>query len=452
MTTALLSGLVFALPAAAADEIRERQYWLEEYGISAAWEESTGEGVTVAVIDSGIEADHPDLAGAVVGGTDVSGSGAANGLEGLGQDSDTKAHGTLVATLLAGRGHAPEPEPEADDDERNPSSSPSDYEGPGAGPDGVIGVAPDAEILSISTWLDSTNPSGVDVDQQIPAAVRWAVDNGADIINMSLGSTSQSWPQSWDDAFIYAEQQDVLIVAAAGNRAGGLEQVGAPATMPGVLTVAGVNVDGQASQDSSTQGITIDLAAPAESLVGGLPGGGYAKWSGTSGAAPIVSGVAALIRSKWPELTAEEVAHRIIATARDVVPGVDPDPLYGYGILDAAAALTAKQLPEVGVNPLGISMAEWARTHRRGDVENPGNQGPAPAPAPSESALPPVPDAPMAIEPAATSETLPKTVVLGFAALMALIVVGGTAHVLHLRKLQREKAASATPSDTPTEE
>ena len=80
-----------------------------------------------------------------------------------------------------------------------------------------------------------------------PAAVRYAVDHGAQIINMSIGSNKTSWPQSWDEAFAYAEQKGVLIVAAAGNRGSGLTQVGAPATIPGVLTVGGIDRNKQVS-------------------------------------------------------------------------------------------------------------------------------------------------------------------------------------------------------------
>ncbi len=132
----------------------------------------------------------------------------------------------------------------------------------------------------------------------------------------------------------------MVIVAAAGNRVGGNVQVGAPATIPGVLTVAGLDRKGKASVDSSSQGISIGVAAPAEKLVGGMPAGGYAEWAGTSGAAPIVSGVAALIRSKWPEMTASQVINRIVSTAKDAgAPGEDT--LYGFGVLNAEAALKA---------------------------------------------------------------------------------------------------------------
>lgn len=421
---ALVGGVALAPAAAAEDGIRERQYWLDEYGIRDAWKESKGGGVKVAVIDSGIDGDHPDLKGAIAGGTDVSGSGSDDGLEGLGDEPE---HGTLVATLLAGRGHSPE----KGEDEKKKSDS--KYKGPGNGPDGLIGVAPKAEILSVSAWLgvQKPNPSGVTVDQQIPAAVRWAVDHGADVINMSLGSTSQSWPQSWDDAFLYAEQNDVLVVAAAGNRGAGMEQAGAPATIPGVLAVAGVDRNGKASWDSSSQGITIGVAAPAEDLVGGLPGERYALWSGTSGAAPIVSGVAALIRAKWPNMSANQVIKRIIATADDAgTPGNDV--IYGYGLLDAQAALTA-DVPQVHTNPLGTTLAEWIRQHRPASSANVPERAPVTAPGNDKPSIP-VPDAPAAIKPAGLNEDMPMAIVLGFTALIFLVIIGGVLHVLYLRR------------------
>jgi len=281
-------------------------------------------------------------------------------------------HGTLVATMLAGGGHQP----------ADSTATPT----PGAattGPDGIIGVAPEAQILSVSTWLGSPNPGGKSDQDQIPEAVRWAVDNGAKVINISLGSTSPQWPQSWDAAFLYAEQKDVVIVAAAGNRVGGNIQVGAPATIPGVLTVAGLDRAGVASIDSSSQGISIGVSAPAENLIGGMPGGGYAEWAGTSGATPIVSGAAALIRSKWPEMSASQVINRIVSTAKHAGrPGRDP--IYGFGVLNAEGALK-DNVPETKTNPLG-SIADWIRVHRRGNLTTP---APAPAAVPRLRAWPP---------------------------------------------------------------
>ncbi len=326
------ASVVLIAPPASADAVRDREYWLTDYGITRAWQSTLGEGVTVAVIDTGVDGSHPDLAGAVVGGTDVSGLGSADGQTPVGDDS---AHGTLVASLLAGRGHGP------------------------GNADGVIGVAPAADILAVSVGF---GVGAVSSDDQIAEAVRWSVDNGADVINMSLTRNTLDWPESWDDAFLYAMEKDVVIVAAAGNRGSGTSVVGAPATMPGVLTVAGVDQNRSASFDASSQGITISVSAPSEGLVGAGPGNQYYEWEGTSGAAPLVSGLVALVRSEYPQLDAANVINRVIRTASAVGSDV-PSPIYGYGIIDAGAAVTA---PVAGVaeNPMG-DLAEWIRLYRR---------------------------------------------------------------------------------------
>ncbi|MDI3240494.1 S8 family serine peptidase [Arthrobacter sp. AL08] len=399
-----LAATLTAAPAAHADPWRDKEYWLAESGITKAWEVSRGANVKVAVIDSGVDGKHPDLAGVLAGGVDISGAGSPDGQKSIGAKPE---HGTLVATMLAGRGHQP----------AGATATPSAGPGPSVAPDGIVGVAPEAQLLSVSTWLGSPNPGGKTDQDQIPQAVRWAVDNGARVINISLGSTSPEWPQSWDAAFLYAEQKDVVIVAAAGNRGGGNVQVGAPATIPGVLTVAGLDRKGIASIDSSSQGISIGVAAPAENLIGGLPGGGYAEWAGTSGATPIVAGVAALIRSKWPDMTASQVINRIVTTAKDAgAPGKDP--LYGFGILDAEAALKA-DVPDTKINPLG-TISDWIRVHRRGNLPT----APAPAPAAPSSAAPtlPEPTVPVAERPSELDAAVPAMVVLGFGGLFLCIL------------------------------
>ena len=268
------------------------------------------------------------------------------------------------------------------------------------------------------------------------------MDNGAKVINISLGSTSPEWPQSWDAAFLYAEQKDVVIVAAAGNRVGGNVQVGAPATIPGVLTVAGLDLNGQASVDSSSQGISIGVAAPAEKLAGGLPGGSYAEWAGTSGATPIVSGVAALIRSRWPEMSAEQVVNRIVSTAKDAgAPGKDP--LYGFGMLDAEAALK-DEVAETQTNPLG-SISDWIRVHRRGNPATP--TAPAAPPAESPAAQPTLPEAtvPVAEPPSQLDSALPAAVVIGFGGLFIAIIVAGA---IQLSRAYRASGGSSEEPDT----
>ena len=207
--------------------------------------------------------------------------------------------------------------------------------------------------------------------------MKWAVDNGAGVINMSLTRNSLEWPESWDDAFLYAFEHDVVVVAAAGNRGSGTTEVGAPATIPGVLVVGGVDRNGSASFDASSQGITISVAAPSEQLVGAAPGGGYYEWAGTSGAAPIVSGIVALVRAAHPELDAANVINRITATATS--PGVDvPSPIYGYGLVDAAAAVNST-VAAVSSSP-AAQLKEWIHIHRRAQV--------TPAPTPTDSPPP----------------------------------------------------------------
>jgi len=330
--TVLLGGMLALGPAlaASADYIRNAEYWLTEYGIRQAWSVTQGQGVVIAVIDTGVDATVPDLAGALLPGADFSGIGDSRGWAPVG--GENAVHGTLVASLAAGRGTGTN--------------------------EGVIGAAPAAMILPLSISLSD---SSIDSDTQIAEAVRYAVDRGAKVINMSLTRNTLDWPTSWDDAFLYAAEHDVVVVAAAGNRGSGTTVVGAPATMPGVLTVAGVDRQGQASFDASSQGITIAIAAPSEELVGAAPGGSYRAWSGTSGAAPIVSGIVALVRAAHPELDAANVINRIVATAHDRGDS-GYDPYYGYGLIDAAAAVSAN-VPLVSANPMG-SLADWINVYR----------------------------------------------------------------------------------------
>ena len=423
---AALTAMV-ALPLAAAPasafQIRDQQFWLEDYGVTEAWETTHGDGVTIAVIDTGVDADHPALEGAVVGGTDVSGGGDGSG--GPVSQANTE-HGTLVASLAAGRGEElPEPEEVEAEDYEDLSDDEWDEwfdtfledleelygedweeeidedlldefyetrEFPGADeaddeadeededatavpwserPRGVVGVAPEAELLPVSLVLEDPNPHGPGTEDQIAEAVIWAVDNGADIINMSIGSGFQEWSESWDEAFLHAEENDVLVVAAAGNRAAGHFSVGAPATIPGVLTVAGVDEDREISEESSSQGIAVDIAAASEPLVGALPGGDSATWTGTSGATPIVAGAAALVMAAHPELSATEVKHRLVSTA-DSAGGEGIDPEYGHGVLNVAEAVTGS-VPEFDADDYE-TLADWMTVHRRAESEDDQNE------------------------------------------------------------------------------
>ncbi len=386
------SGAVFPVAFASADSIRDRQYWISQYGVDRAWEITRGAGVTIAAIDTGIDPSHQDLTGAVVGGTDVSGIGTSNGQTPIGRESE---HGTMVASLAAGRGQ--------------PDNQ------------GVIGTAPEARLLSISMAFDSEVRSA---DEQIAQAVVWAVDNGADIISLSLTRNTRDWPLSWDEAFTYAESQNVVVIAAAGNRGSGTESVGAPATMPGVLTVGGVNEAGKVSTRASSQGITLGVMAASENLVGAIPGDRYALWDGTSGATPIVAGIAALVRAAYPELDAANVINRILMTAK---PQTDrsPDPLYGYGIIDAYAAVTS-DVPRVSANPLG-SLAEWIPIYRRGEGEQTVIEF-EPIALPDSGEAPVLVDIPQNVDEGALTG-LPYAMVVSLGLSLVLVVSGAIYHV-----------------------
>lgn len=347
---AIALASVIALTAAASppgdSSPQAAEYWLDANGVRDAWQVTRGAGVRIAIIDTGVGT-APEFSG-VVAGTDTSGLGSTNGRTPTGaSDPD---HGSWVASLAGSRGT-----------------------GGGAG---MLGVAPDAELLSVSVAFGAAAP--VPFVQQVADGIRWAVDNGAGIINLSFTTNALGWDKSWDDAFLYAAQHDVVVVVAAGNRGSGTDQVGAPATIPGVLVVGGVDPSGKVSRDASTQGITIGVSAPSERLLGVSANGQVVFWSGTSGAAPIVAGVAALVRAAHPELDAANVIERVIATAR---PGAGqtkvPDTQYGFGIVDASAAVRA-DVPLVDKNPMG-DLAEWIRLYRRAEAQpTPSASTPAP--------------------------------------------------------------------------
>lgn len=394
-----------AIDTPPGDSIRAREYWLTDYGFDDAWKESTGEGVTVAVIDTGVDATHQDLKNNMVKGWDASDKGDDNGGEGLGVEPE---HGTLVASMIAGHGH---------DD----GITVGDSSWPGK-PAGMLGVAPDAKIMPISLEIGTVGENHKSIDEQIPQAVKYAVDHHANIINLSVGSNNTSWPQSWDEAFAYAEEKGVLIVASSGNRGSGVTQVGAPATIPGVLTVGGVDARRKDSWSSSSQGISISVAAPSENLMGAIPGDNYAVWSGTSGAAPLVTGLAALIKAKYPNLTSHQIIQRIIESADD---GGEPgrDPIYGFGIINPSKALGEDVSDNASQNPLG-SVKEWIAVHRKTENQEVADASATPTPVHQKGEQVHDVAAPTPSRPAEDSGILPFIVLGGFAFWVVIITAG----------------------------
>ncbi|MFG3582354.1 type VII secretion-associated serine protease mycosin [Micromonospora chersina] len=308
----LLAGLMVlgvAQPAAAAPR-RAEQWYLDELRIDQVHRLSTGRGVTVAVVDSGVDATHPELAGQVLPGR------RSYGAAGDGR-SDVDGHGTHMAGIIAAKN---------------------------AGSDGVTGVAPGVRILPIKT-----KPGDGEISEAASAqGIRMAVDGGAKVINLSYGAVGAASADE-ESAIKYALDRDVVVVAAAGNTAKGEVDVTSPANVRGVIAVTGTTRGGR-FWSGSAQGPEAVVAAPGDAIYNAGPDRGYGWGDGTSDATAIVSGVAALIRSKYPDLSAPNVINRIIRTARDAGPP-GRDPQYGFGRIDALAALTAK-VPAVSANPL----------------------------------------------------------------------------------------------------
>ncbi|RPE34525.1 type VII secretion-associated serine protease mycosin [Kitasatospora cineracea] len=305
--TALTAGVLFSgAPVASADQVRDAQWANSYFNLDKVWSVSKGDGVIVAVIDSGVDANHPDLAGSVLPGYDPSGHGW--------DAKPTEEHGTGMASLIAGHGH-------------------------GNG-EGILGLAPGAKILPIYRGTTTTTSDAM------PQGIKWAVDQGAKVINISQ-VTPRGVEDGFADAVSYALQHKVLIVAGSGNDAG---PVRTPANIPGVLAVGAVDKN-QKVWAKSNYGPEVMLTAPgADMVMAGVEGlgscqGQYCKADGTSDSTAYVSAAAALVFAKYPDLTPGQVANRLVKTAAAPA-GVAqlPDAHYGYGIVQPYAALT-KDVP-----------------------------------------------------------------------------------------------------------
>jgi subtilisin family serine protease len=220
--------------------------------------------------------------------------------------------------------------------------------GHGGGTMRVLGIAPETKILPVSVGPGN---SGVAADD-LADAIRWSADHGAQVINVSISGPPAGSPML-DDAVDYALSKDVVVVAAAGNASDPGKAVGSPASKPGVIAVSGADRNARFWTGSS-RGPQIVIAAPAVRIVSPSPrwvsATGLSIADGTSPATAIVSGVAALVRSQFPNMDAANVVNRLIRTAKDQgVPGRDP--LYGFGTVRPLDALTLT-VPSVSRNPL----------------------------------------------------------------------------------------------------
>lgn len=264
-----------------------------------AWEVTRGStNVDIAILDTGVDLDHPDLDGHIVAGRDVINKDTDAG--------DDNGHGTMVAGIAA-----------AETDNAL----------------GVSGVAWNAHIMPVKVL----GADGSGTDANVAEGIVWAADHGAEIINLSLGAPGAS--SLLDDAVAYATARNVLVVAAAGNE--GSAEPAYPAAIPAVLTVGATDMAGDVAAFTN-YGPWVDLTAPGVSIVSTAmtagAGGTYAVGDGTSFSAPIVSGVAALVHAKNPTWTPAQIASGLTAgTADRGAPGIDD--FYGHGLLDAYGAV-----------------------------------------------------------------------------------------------------------------
>ncbi|MCB5909543.1 S8 family serine peptidase [Streptomyces pinistramenti] len=288
---------------AAADQAVGEQWPLTAFDAASVQKQATGKGVTVAVIDTGFFADNPDLTGVFQSGHEFPNS--VGKFPEANQGEDIRTHGTSMAALIAGHGHGP------------------------GGQDGLKGLAPDAKILPLTA------------DKKAPDATRYAVDHGADVINMSFVADKNT--PDMCESIHYAIEKGVVVVAGVGND--GLPEKRYPAACPGAIGVGAIDAYGK-SWDGSNYNSTVDLTAPgADVPIMGGDGTRYGKSSGTSIATAYASATAALLREKYPDLTPGQIANRLVKTAGlpDSVKSRGPklpDAHYGYGYIQPLAALT----------------------------------------------------------------------------------------------------------------
>jgi len=282
------------------DPISEGQWYVKDLQLSSVHRVSTGKGVVVAVIDSGVDASHPVISGSVIAGADFSDSDLDSGGDGR---HDDEGHGTGMASLIAGHGK-------------------------------VSGVAPDAKIMSIRV-------AGRAMRTNFASGIQWAVDHGAEVINISGGAplADPREKRAIDDAILH----DIVVVAGVGNVPES-ESVQYPARYPGVVAVGATRRD-RGHSSVSVIGPEVTVSAPGEGISSARLNHEYSISTGTSDSTALVSGVAALVRSKFPTMAASEVARRIVMTAVDAG-AKGRDELFGYGIVNPLAALTATVLSE----------------------------------------------------------------------------------------------------------
>jgi len=261
-----------------------------------------GEGVIVASLDTGVDVDHLDLAANIIDGW--------NFVDNNDNITDFDGHGTMVAGIVAAIA--------------NNSI-------------GITGVAPEVSIMPLKVVSES-GVSWTDVT----SAIRYAADNGAKVISMSLGGGYSKLSSAMEAAIDYAYQRGCVLVAAAGNNDS--SELFYPAAYEQVIAVSAIDEDDQKASFSN-YGNYIDFCAPGVNVLTTWKDGTYAYGNGTSFAAPFVTGVVAVMLSKYPSLSNENIVETLRVQAEDLGEA-GWDQFYGWGVVDAYDAISLVPVPE----------------------------------------------------------------------------------------------------------
>ena len=293
-----------SLPRYPNDPYYTRQWALDKVDAPAAWSISTGSDVLIAVLDTGTDLDHPDLASKVR--TDIDWDFANDDAVA----DDDHGHGTHVSGIVAA----------ATDNDR-----------------GISGMDWEGMVLPLKVLL----ASGVGSDSDLAEAIRYAADQGADVINMSLGGASDDGCPAYVQAAVdYAHAKGVVLVAAAGNHVGSdVNTEMCPANCNHVLGVAATERD-DAVASYSNYGTHVSIAAPGSEIYSTIVGGQYGNKWGTSMATPYVAGLAGLLRARFPSYTVDQIASAILDNADDLG-AAGWDSSTGCGRINAFQALSS---------------------------------------------------------------------------------------------------------------
>ena len=339
LAAALLAACAVAVtfvpaPAAAAPGPPDvPQWWFDDWDVPGLWAAGArGQNIVIAEIDSGVNADLPELAGKVLAGRDF-GDPTQDGR--VDQDLDEFGHGTAMASLMVAE----------------------------AGTANITGLAPDAHVLPVAIPLLGTATEG-STSGSLPEAIRWAADNGGQIISLSLGQERQegtdplACPTAEQDAILYAIANGSIVVAASGNEGENGSPVTDPGVCIGVVAVGAVDIDDEVASFSSRHPY-LTVTAPGVEIptLGRVDNDAYIG-QGTSQATAIVSAGLALIWSKYPDLTNHQIVARMIATLDRRVTTPTADPAYGFGILDVGAAITTVVAADAA-NPVLLAAAPF---------------------------------------------------------------------------------------------